>query len=324
MNVLIVKLSSLGDVIQTMPIVADILTKHPDAKIDWVVEESFAPLVARVRGVHQVIPIGLRRWKKNWFVSASCLERRVFTKALKEGVYDVIIDCQGLIKSALVARMARLAPKGLRGSFANKSEACAYEWPVKFLLKNNQAMPTRIHAIARTRLLASQLLGYAAEGLPRTFFKDLPLRDSTRLSIMLTHGTTRIDNEWPQSQWINLSELLVKHGVARMLLPHSTARELALCQSVKDHIPSHAEILPPMALPDLLNVMATCHGVIGVDSGLSHLAVALNLPHVQIFSQDRAWRAGPVDVAHQVAVGGEVAPSARDVYQAWIKVETVR
>jgi heptosyltransferase I len=324
MNVLIVKLSSLGDVIQTMPVVADVLSVYPEAKIDWIVEESFAPLVARVQGVRHVIPIALRRWRKTWFSRTTQHERRAFKKILHATTYDVIIDCQGLIKSALVARMASLASGGLRGSFANKSEACSYEWPVKFLLRNNQAMPARIHAVARTRLLASKLLGYVPQGAPKTVFKDLPPRDPAGHTIMLTHGTTRLDNEWPRHQWEDLSALLTEHQSHRILLPQSNARELDLCQSVKARIPRDAEILPRMGLPELLDVMATCHGVIGVDSGLSHLAVALNLPHVQIFSQDRAWRAGPVGSSHQVALGGTYTPSVEDVQQAWMKVETAR
>ncbi len=324
MNILIVKLSSLGDVVQTMPVVADILAVHPDAQIDWVVEEAFAPLVARLQGVRRVIPIALRRWKKTWLFRNTRNERKAFKNALETTIYDVVIDCQGLIKSALVARMASLSPHGLRGSFANKSEACSYEWPVRFLLPNNQTMPTRIHAVARTRLLASQLLGYSVQGLPKTTFKNVPPRDPVSSAVMFTHGTTRLDNEWPTWKWEKLSACLVDHGAHRVLLPHSNSRELAVCDGVKRHIPNDADVLPRMGLPELLDVMATCQGVIGVDSGLSHLAVALDLPHVQIFSQDRAWRAGPVGNSHQVALGGTYTPSVEEVHQAWLTVEAAR
>jgi len=325
MNILIVKLSSLGDVVQTMPVVADILAVHPDAHIDWVVEEAFAPLVARLVGVHRVIPIALRRWKKTWFFRVTRAERKAFRTILRQSTYDVVIDCQGLIKSALVARMARLSAQGLRGSFANQSAACSYEWPVRFLLPHNQIMPLRIHAIARTRLLASLLLGYSVQGLPRTTFKDLPSRaDPAVHTVMLTHGTTRIDNEWPKWKWENLSTLLMAQGASRILLPHSNSRELAVCDGIKRHLPFGTEILSRMGLSDLLNVMATCHSVIGVDSGLSHLAVALDIPHVQIFSQNRAWRAGPVGAPHQLAVGDANPPSAEQVFRAWLKVKTAQ
>jgi heptosyltransferase-1 len=67
--------------------------------------------------------------------------------------------------------------------------------------------------------------------------------------------------------------------------------------------------------------MAASDGVIGVDSGLSHMAVSLDLPHVQLFSQPRAWRAGPKDCNHQLAVGGHQAPTVDEVWHAW---QTVR
>ena len=317
MNILIVKLSSLGDVVQTMPVVADILAAHPDAQIDWVVEEAFAPLVSRLQGVRSVIPIALRRWRTSWLSGRTRQERATFKVQLQAQTYDAIIDCQGLIKSALVARMASLTQHGLRGSFANKSDACGYEWPVKYLLPNNQMMPGRIHAIARTRLLASKLLGYEPNGLPQVVFKNLPVRSAVPSQIMLTHGTTRLENEWPQWKWENLSAMLVKHGEHQILLPHANARELAVCAGIKRYVGKSAEILPRMGLSALLDSMSMCQGVIGVDSGLSHMAVALGLPHVQIFSQDRAWRAGPVETPHQLAVGGLQAPSVQEVAQAW-------
>jgi heptosyltransferase-1 len=320
MRILIVKLSSLGDVVQTMPVVADILAVHPDAQIDWVVEEGFAPLLERVIGVHRVIPIGLRRWKKSWFAASTRQARLAFKADLQSTKYDVVMDCQGLIKSALVARLASLTEHGLRGSFANQSDACGYEWPVKFLLPNNQAMPRRIHAVARTRLLAAKLLGYQFRDAPQVAFHNLPARTSFPNQVMLTHGTTRQDNEWPLHSWEKLAEWLIQQGTEQILLPHANERELRVCEAIAQHIGSSAFILPRMGLSELLDAMAACQGVIGVDSGLSHMAVALGLPHVQIFSHDRAWRAGPVDTAYQLAVGGEQAPTVQDVIAAWSKV----
>jgi uncharacterized protein (DUF2126 family) len=134
MRVLIVKLSSLGDVVQTMPVVHDIRQAFPQAQIDWVVEEAFAPLVQEVSGVRRVLPIAQRRWRKSWFAGPTKLERAAFVKLLQAQAYDAVIDFQGRIKSALVARSARLAPGGFRATYANASEACAYEWPVRWLL----------------------------------------------------------------------------------------------------------------------------------------------------------------------------------------------
>ena len=114
MKVLLVKLSSLGDVIQTMPVVNDVLTALPDAQIDWVVEEAFAPLVGRVQGLRRVLPIGQRRWRKSFFQAETRAERRAFAAHLQTHTYDAVIDFQGLIKSALVAPSVRKGSVGMR------------------------------------------------------------------------------------------------------------------------------------------------------------------------------------------------------------------
>jgi heptosyltransferase I len=321
MKILIVKLSSLGDVVQTMPVVADLQRQFPNCQIDWVVEEAFAPLVARVQGVHRVIPIALRRWRKSWLGTQTRAERAAFKIQLTEQIYDAVIDCQGLTKSALVARMAKLALEGVRGSFANKSEACSYEWPVKFLLPNNQPMPVRIHAVARTRLLASKLLGYEDTSLPQVVFKNLTASTADSKKIMFTHGTTRTDNEWPLAHWIVLANTFIACGHP-IVLPQSNSHEQSFCEALRNACGNAILILPRMNLSEMLNAMSTCCGVVGVDSGLSHMAVALGLPHVQIFSQDRAWRAGPIDLPHQVAIGGTDTPSANEVIAAWQRVST--
>lgn len=329
MKILIVKLSSLGDVVQTLPVVADLhqaLAPLGGCEIDWVVEEAFAAIPMRLvghKGLNRVIPIGQRRWRKSYFSSATRRERIAFAALLKTTVYDVVIDCQGLIKSALVARMARLSAQGLRGSFANASDACSYEWPVKWLLTHNQIMPRRIHAVERTRLLVAKMLGFEAQTdiwqSPATVaFNRLPAptQTSTQPLVMFTHGTTRLDNEWPLAKWQQVAQALIRSGMS-IVLPHANERELIFCQTLRTTLGEQIQILPRMGLSDLLDQMALCHSVVGVDSGLSHLAVALNLPHVQIFSQDRAWRAGPSGKLHQVAIGGKRCPDAAEVLQAW-------
>jgi heptosyltransferase I len=317
MNILLVKLSSLGDVIQTMPVVSDLLQVYPDAKIDWVAEEAFAPLVTRVQGLRRVLPIAQRRWRKTRFQAHTRAERQAFITKLRTQAYDAVIDFQGLIKSALVARQARLAPGGFRATYANASEACSYEWPVRYLLDRAVPMAKRIHAVARYRTLAAAALGYAFHGLP--VYRLRHARVEPQATVVLAHGTTRADNEWPQANWIALGRKLVAAGVS-VALPQASDAELALATTIASAIGPQAQVWPRMALAELLDHMAACIGVIGVDSGLSHLAVALDLPHVQVFSQPRAWRAGPVGKLHQVAVGGEAAPEVKEVWRAWLEV----
>ena len=323
MRVLIVKLSSLGDVVQTMPVVHDIRQAFPEAQIDWVVEEAFAPLVQEVNGVRRVLPIAQRRWRKSWFTAPTRRERAAFAKLLREQAYDAVIDFQGLIKSALVARSARLVPGGFRATYANASEACAYEWPVRYLLDRLLPMPRRIHAVARYRLLAAQSLAYAVDG--STTYPLAPLATATvagaHYGVVLAHGTTRADNEWPEGDWIALGQQLIAQG-RTVELPQVGAVELARVQGIAQALGPQAHVWPALSLAQVARRMAASSGVIGVDSGLSHLAVALDLPHVQIFSQPRAWRAGPVGCGYQVAVGGEEAPSVLAVWAAWQAVSS--
>ncbi len=251
MNILIVKLSSLGDVVQTMPVIADLKQAFPDCQIDWVVEEAFAPLVARVQGVNRVIPIALRRWRKDWFSTTVRQERKDFKLSVQSQLYEAVIDCQGLIKSALVARLARLTGRALRGSFANKSDACGYEWPVKFLLPNNQATPRRIHAIARTRLLTAKLLDYQNHQPAQVDFQDLPTQTGDHQTMMLTHGTTRSDNEWPLASWIELVAKCVVAGY-RIVVPQANDAELQFAKALQKQFPEQLQILPRLNLSQLL------------------------------------------------------------------------
>lgn len=324
MKILVVKLSSLGDVVQTIPVVEDIFNNVPGASIDWVVEEDFAPLVKRVHGIRRVLPMAERRWRKSRFDTTTQQQRAAFMVKLQSENYDAVIDFQGLIKSALVARKARLAPGGFRATFGNASEACSYEWPVRFMLNRAIPMPRRIHAVARYRTLAAGALKYSLKGEPAYHLRHQapetgPVRLENLRTVVLAHGTTRLDNEWPKARWIDLGRRLTGQGY-HVVLPQNGGLELVFSKTVAQAIGAGAEVWPRMALAPLLDHMALSAGVIGVDSGLSHLAVALDLPHVQIFSQPRAWRAGPVGREHQRAVGGEVAPNADLVWRTWLKV----
>ncbi len=322
MRILIVKLSSLGDVIQTMAVLPDVLEVFPNAQIDWVVEEAFAPLVQMAHGVHAVIPVGQRRWRKSYFSAATRAERRLFYARLRQDAYDAVIDFQGLIKSAWVGRAARLASGGFSTTYANGSDACSYEWPVRYLLQRSVPMPQRIHAVARYRLLAAQALGYShmpLVQLPARYgwrFATQPQVVNDMPEVVLAHGTTRTDNEWPDAHWLALARQLVAEGFS-VGLPHAGLRELERVQALAQSLGPAACVWPALSLDALACRMAASSGVIGVDSGLSHLAVALDLPHVQIFSQDRAWRAGPVGRDYQTVVGGAQAPDVAQVWDRW-------
>lgn len=318
MKVLIVKLSSLGDVIQTTPVVSDLRRCVPDVHIDWVVEEGFADLLGRVHGLDRVIPCAQRRWRKTPFASDTRRAWRAFWQTLQAQSYDAVIDFQGLIKSAYIARGAQLTTGGFSVTYGNASDLCAYEWPVKWMLQKTVPMEKTIHAVARYRTLAARALGYEASGvldeLASYPFATAAVHE--RRGVMLAHGTTRLDNEWPVERWLALAQKIKAQG-DEVVLPQASERELQFATHLAEQMAGGVRVLPRLSLAQVCDEMAQCKGVVSVDSGLGHLAVALNLPVVQLFSQPRIQRAGPVGVAHQCAIGGDHVPSVDDAWQAW-------
>ena len=164
MRVLIVKLSSLGDVVHALPVVADIRAAHPGATIDWVVEPAFAPLVARTAGVAEVIECPLRRWSRNgWWTRTTRSELRAFAARLRRHPYDAIVDLQGLTKSAVIARLARGPSFGL----ANRTDGASHEWPARWLVTHAIRVEPHSHALDRSRELVARALGHAIDAAAR-------------------------------------------------------------------------------------------------------------------------------------------------------------
>lgn len=317
MRVLIVKLSSLGDVVHTMPAVQDIRACLPDASIDWVVEKGFAPLVARCDGVAGVIACELRRWSKSPLSPATRSEWRTFRRRLRDVRYDAIVDLQGLTKSALVARAARVSESGRRFAMANRTEGASYEAPTRWVADVAIPIEPHVHAVQRAREICARAFGYDVPARLR-----FGLRASTAAKtseICFVHGTSREDKCWPMEDWLALGRRLVGQGHT-IGLPHGSDTERWRSEILAGALGDAAQVWPRLDLGALTDRMATCAGVIGVDSGLSHIAVALDLPHVQVYNFETAWRTGPVDSPRQRSVYAVPAPSVDAVWDAWQSV----
>lgn len=314
MNILIVKLSSLGDVVHTLPVVQDLLAVFPDARIDWVVERGFAPLVRRCEGVDRVIPCELRRWRKAPLARTTRAEWRTFREDLHARAYDAVIDLQGLTKSALIAHMARLAPGGRRFAMANRTAGSSYEAPTRWVADIAIPLEQQLHAVERAREVCARAFAYALSGPPRFGLarEDVPREDT----VVLVHGTSRADKCWPEDHWLALGRRLLEQGHA-LALPHGDAEEEARSQRLAHALGPRAAVWPRLSLDALTDRMAHCAGCIGVDSGLSHIAVALDLPHVQVYNFDTAWRTGPLGNRRQRAVYASPTPDVEAVWQAW-------
>jgi heptosyltransferase-1 len=193
-NILIVRVSSLGDVVHNMPMLADLRRHVPNARIDWVVEESYASLVRLNDTVRNVIPFALRRWRKHLGDPATRAEMRAFRDALRATSYDLVFDTQGLIKTGIVMRMARLAPGGRRIGLANATEGSGYEALSRIFHTESVPVGRRTHAVQRAREVAAAALGYAVEG-PADFNLGAPDLQPAWLPAqpyaVFFHGTAR-------------------------------------------------------------------------------------------------------------------------------------
>ena len=355
MKILLVKLSSLGDVIHALPVVQDIRAALPNAQIDWVVEKSFAPVLALCPALHRVIACDIRRWRKSPFSAPTRQQWNAFKADLRQTPYDAVIDLQGLSKSALVARLARLAPNGQRYALANQTDGSGYEAPTRWVADVAIRIEPRTPVVQRSRELAAQALGYTFAPLPDFGLSVPPMLQAPQAvaagqpwpQIAFVHGTSRADKEWPLAHWIELGLRLNAAGF-QIVLPHGNAKELvtsqtlaaalnagaggaipaaALNQGASAVLPdalARAVVWPQLALDALTRQLARCAGVIGVDSGVSHIAVALDLPHVQIYNFDTAWRTGPDGAARrQVSVFAQPAPGVEAVWRAWLACSAV-
>ena len=332
MKILIVKLSSLGDVLHTLPVVHDIRQAMPNAQIDWVVEGAFAGVVRRCEGVNRVITCDLRTWRKAPLSSTTRTAWRTCKAALQQESYDAVIDLQGLTKSAWVAWMTRLTPGGKRYAMANRTDGSGYEAPTRWVADVAIWLKPRVHAVQRGRELCAQALKYGLTEFDE-FHPSFGLLAGVNVAssaintvanidqnpcIVFAHGTSREDKLWPVSHWVELGQRLNELGFV-VALAHGSAAEEARSQQIAQQLPN-AVVWPRLGLEVLLDALGGSTGVIGVDSGLSHMAVALNLPHVQIYNFDTAWRTGPLKLntaARQVSVYAQPTPSVDAVWQAW-------
>ena len=318
-NILIVKLSSLGDVVHTFPAVQDVLASVPDARIDWVVEKGFAPLVERCAGIHKVVPCELRKWSRSPLSAATRHEWREFRRGLRSVRYDAIVDLHGLTKSALIARAARTAEAGKRYALGNQTDGAGWEAPTRWVADVAVEIEPRTDAVGRSRLLCAKAFGYAVPPHLRFGLEANPHDPSPgRPCIAFVHGTSREDKQWPRPDWIALGRDLAGQGFS-IGLPHGSDAERQRSQEFADAIGGHAHVWPRLDLATLTDWLAGCAGVIGVDSGLSHIAVALDLPHVQVYNFDTAWRTGPAG-GRQRSVFASPAPTLQAVREAWLAV----
>lgn len=306
MKVLLVKTSSLGDVIHTLPALTDAQRAVPGIRFDWVVEEGFAEIPSWHPAVDRVIPVAIRRWRKNLLETLRSGEWQRFTERLANQRYDLVIDAQGLLKSAWLTRYVKAPVAGLDRDSAREP------WAARFY-DRRYAVPRDQHALERVRQLFAQALGYPLPagigdyGLDRNRLQ-LPSHEPY---LLFLHGTTWPSKHWPELYWRELAERMSAQGCA-IRLPWGNAEEQARAERIAAGL-ANVRVLPKLNLAGVAGVIAGARACVAVDTGLGHLAAALDVPTVSLYGPTLPGRVGAYgrDQVHLCASGPDAGKGDR-------------
>ncbi|MCU7836075.1 MAG: lipopolysaccharide heptosyltransferase I [gamma proteobacterium symbiont of Taylorina sp.] len=280
---LIIKTSSLGDIIHTLPALSDAKTALENIRFDWIVEENFAEIPHWHPAVRNVIPVAIRRWRKNILKTIRSGEWRQFKQDLQQQNYDAVIDAQGLLKSAWITYLANGKSYGLDKNSARESMACYFYQHPLTISKNK-------HAVERIRELFAKSLNYSLKDLPLDYGlynnlihqKNNQTKDSKQ--ILFLHGTTWSTKHWPESYWDELARLLIDQA-CHIVLPWGNKIEYQRALRIKEHCqqPSQVLVLKKMNLNELVKEIINVDAVVAVDTGLAHLCAALDKPTIALY-----------------------------------------
>ena len=298
MRVLLIKTSSLGDVIHTLPALTDAARAIPGITFDWVVEEGFAEIPTWHPAVGKVLPVAIRRWRQNLWQTFKSGEWRRFKQSVRANKYDLVIDAQGLLKSAWLTRYVRAPVAGFDRQSAREPLAARF-------YSRRLAVARGQHAVERLRQLFAVALGYDLPkglgdyGLSIEKLVELPRRQPF---VLFLHGTTWDTKHWPEAYWRELAERVGHHGL-EVKLPWGNPAEKARAERIASGFP-HAQVLPKLNLAGVAKVLAAAQACVAVDTGLGHLAAALDVPTISLF--------GPTNVGLPGAYGKSQVHLASD------------
>jgi heptosyltransferase-1 len=286
MHILIIKTSSLGDLIHTFPALTDAAKAVSDIRFDWLVEESFAEVPAWHPAVNRVIPIGLRQWRKGWGKAWKNKAIQQCIADLRSTNYDLVIDAQGLVKSAIPAVLAH-------GPVAGYNKQSIREPLASLFYQQSYAAPREWHAVKRIRHLFAQALGYQINEFEIDYGLHFDGGEKND-TIVFLHSTTWASKHWPDTYWAELAQI-VRHAGLSVALPWHTPEERLRAECIIKAAGS-GRLLDRMNLTTMAQVLAQARGVVGVDSGLAHIAAAVATPAVTLYGSTDVKLTGAVGV----------------------------
>jgi heptosyltransferase-1 len=310
MNILIVKLSSLGDVLHNLPIVWDIRKQYPDARVDWVIEEAYVELITPLltaenfKGIDHIIPLSLRRLRKElksrgW--NSILQDIQAQKKQLQTIQYDIVIETQGLLKSALMTAIANKSPKAIVSGIGNRTEDSGYEPLSRLFYTKSIKVPLHYHAVDRSRAVAAGGLGLIVPErdvsppmfYPQAWIDSLqcfpnPLGLAKNSYVMCFHATARLAKSWSNDNWIATAKELSLRGLI-MVFPWGNPKENLISEQLAKEVP-HSIVPKAFSIQDAFVINAQAKLVIGVDTGLTHLAAVLGVPTIELYVDSPKWK----------------------------------
>ena len=311
-KILLVKLSSLGDVLHNLPIVWDLRKRLPDAQIDWIVEEGYVHLLEPLkttetfRGIDRIIPVAFRRWRKTLFSIRTWREFFAMRKLLQSVSYDIVIETQGLLKSALVCALARKSEHAIVSGLGNATEHSGYEPMARMFYNQSVHVPVKCHAIDRSRWVMCSAFDWPllnrneerplfypndfVEQLAPLKFEGLRKRPNGEAVpyVVCFHSTARAAKRWPTENWITLGRALSNQGY-QILFPWGSPEEMKISAHMASQIPG-AIVPKAFSIEEAYRLVTDAALTIGVDTGLTHLAAVLGKSTIEIYCDSPRWK----------------------------------
>ena len=305
-RVLIVKTSSMGDVVHALPVVADIQAHHPGAQVDWLVEGPFAAIPAMHPGVSRVLPMSWRKWRNSLFSAATWRAMGELRRELRREPYNLVLDLQGLIKSAVWARQAGATVAGYdRPSIREPAAAWLYQ--------RRAAVSRDLHAVQRCRALAAAHMNYAAPTRPPDFGLQVPAGSWVPRGAyaVIIPNASRKEKLWPERHWVSVGRRMSELGWTPLVCwgrPEEQTLAERIAASCEGDVP------PFLKVGEMATVLAGAQQVVGLDTGFTHLAAALGRPTLGIYCDHEPGLAGITGPGRVASIGGKgEVPSRADV-----------